>query len=80
MVTTVGPVSTTILKVSGLETPSGSQFLQRHAVTPANQGCHVAHGAISNSLVGEGGSGWVVNTLSPSVQEIQTSPSPILWL
>ena len=66
-VSTVGPVSTAILKGSGSETPSGGQFFQRHAVTPAKPGGHVAHGAISNSLVGEGGSGLVVDTLSSSV-------------
>ena len=80
MVATVGPVSTTILKVSGSETPSGSQFPQRHEVTQAKPGGHIAHGTSSNSLVGKGGSNWVVDTLGSSVWGIWTSPSPKVWL
>ena len=54
MVTTVGPVYTTILNVSGLETPSGGQSLCKHAVTLAKLGSSITHQTIPNSLVGKG--------------------------
>ena len=80
MVTTVGPDSTAIPSESGLETPSGSWSLHKHAVTPAKPSGCIALWTTPNSLVGEGGSDWVVNTLGSSVQGIWTSPSPKLQL
>ena len=80
MVTTVGPDSTAMLNASGLETPAGGWSLHKHAVTLAKPGGGIALWTIPNSLVGEGGSNWVVNTLGSSVWGFQTSPSPKLQL
>ena len=80
MVAAVGPDSTAILNASGLETPTGSWSLHKHTVTPPKPGGSIALWTTYNSLVGEGGSDWVVNTLSSSVWGIWTNPSPKLQL
>ena len=67
IVTMAGPDNTAILNGSGLETPSGNGSLHKHTVTLAKPGGGITHQATSNSLVGEGGSNWVVNMLSSSV-------------
>ena len=81
MVAMAGPDSTAILNESGSGTSSGSWSLCKHIVVLAEPGGGITHWATPNSLVGEGGSDWVVNTLGSLGWGIQTSPSPklLLW-
>ena len=76
MVTTVGSDSTAIPSKYGLETPSGSWSLCKHAVTPAKPGGHIALWTTPNSLVGEGGPDWVVAHLVPQFEGFEPALPP----
>ena len=78
----VGPNTTAILNRFGgtSQTCSSDWSLCKHAVTPTKPGGGIAHWTTSDSLVGEGGSDWVANTLNSLVWGCQTNLSPKLQL
>ena len=82
IVTTAGPNITAILNGFGgtSQTSSGDWSLCKHTVTPMKPGSGIAHWTTSDSLVGEGGSYWMADTLNSLFWGCKTSLSPKLQL